>query len=115
MIMWQGYCPVHEQMTAGEVRALATVITSTSGMLRYPATSEAAIFVVATETGLLHRLRGIYPEREFVPAARGAICPNMKRTTLETAIEALDEGVNEIVVPPWIAKRALAAVERMMG
>jgi quinolinate synthase len=137
MIMWPGYCPVHEDMTAAEVRAaldahpgaelmahpecarevrdLATVITSTSGMLRYPATSAARVFVVATETGLLHRLRGMYPEREFVPAARGAVCPNMKRTTLDKAIETLDEGLNEIVVPPRIAARALAAVERMMG
>jgi len=137
MIMWDGYCPVHEEMTATEVRAaleanpgaelmahpecnrevrdLASVITSTSGMLRYPATSTARRFVVATETGLLHRLRALYPEREFVPAARGAVCPNMKRTTLDKAIAALDEGLNEIVVPPRIAERALAAVERMMG
>ncbi len=137
MIMWQGYCPVHEDMTADEVRAaldehpgaelmahpecarevrdLATVITSTSGMLRYPGTSAARAFVVATETGLLHRLRALYPDREFVPAARGAICPNMKRTTLDKAIETLDQGLNEIVVPPKVAAAALAAVERMMG
>jgi quinolinate synthase len=136
IIMWNGYCPVHEDMTAAEVsaalaahpgaelmahpecnrevRALATVITSTSGMLRHPAASAARSFVVATETGLLHRLRSLYPDREFVPAARGAVCPNMKLTTLDKAIEALDEGLNEIVVPPRIAERALAAVERMM-
>jgi quinolinate synthase len=136
MIMWDGYCPVHEEMTAAEVtaalaahpgaelmahpecnrevRALATVITSTSGMLRHPASSAARSFIVATETGLLHRLRSLYPDREFVPAARGAVCPNMKLTTLDKAIEALDEGLNEIVVPPRIAERALAAVERMM-
>ena len=136
MIMWNGYCPVHEDMTAAEVsaalaahpgaelmahpecnrevRALATVTTSTSGMLRHPASSAARSFIVATETGLLHRLRSLYPDREFVPAARGAVCPNMKLTTLDKAIEALDEGLNEIVVPPRIAERALAAVERMM-
>ena len=136
MIMWNGYCPVHEEMTAAEVsaalaahpgaelmahpecnrevRALATVITSTSGMLRHPASSAARSFIVATETGLLHRLRSLYPDREFVPAAHGAVCPNMKLTTLDKAIEALDEGLNEIVVPPRIAERALAAVERMM-
>jgi len=136
IIMWNGYCPVHEDMTAAEVsaalaahpgaelmahpecnrevRALATVITSTSGMLRHPAASAARSFIVATETGLLHRLRSLYPDREFVPAARGAVCPNMKLTTLDKAIEALDEGLNEIVVPPRIAERALAAVERMM-
>ncbi len=136
MIMWNGYCPVHDDMSAAEVRAaleahpgaelmahpecgrevrdLATVITSTSGMLRYPATSAARVFVVATETGLLHRLYKLYPDREFVPAARGAICPNMKRTTLDKAIQALQEAFNEIVVPPRIAERALAAVERMV-
>ena len=59
-------------------------------MLRYPATSTAGSFIVATETGLLHRLRSLYPDREFVPAARGAVCPNMKLTTLDKAIEALD-------------------------
>ena len=137
MIMWDGYCPVHEDMDADEVRAaltahpgaelmahpecnrkvrdLAAVITSTSGMLRHPANSPSQSFVVATETGLLHRLRALYPDREFVPAARGAVCPNMKLTTLDKAIQALDEGLNEIVVPPRVAERALAAVERMMG
>ena len=137
MIMWDGWCPVHEEMTATEVRAaleanpgaelmahpecnrevraLASVITSTSGMLRYPAGSAARTFVVATETGLLHRLRALYPDRAFAPAARAAVCPNMKRTTLDKAIAALDEGLNEIVVPPRIAERALAAVQRMMG
>jgi len=136
MIMWPGFCPVHEEMTADEVRAvmeshpdavlmahpecnrevreLAEVITSTSGMLRYPATSDARAFVVATETGLLHRLHALYPGRDFYPAARGAVCPNMKRTTLEKAIEALDEDLNEIVVPPTIAERALASVQRMV-
>jgi len=136
MIMWPGYCPVHEEMTADEVRAvmdahpdavlmahpecnrevraLAEVITSTSGMLRYPATSDARAFVVATETGLLHRLHTLYPDRDFYPAARGAVCPNMKRTTLEKAIEALDEGLNEITLPPKIAERALASVQRMV-
>jgi len=136
MIMWPGYCPVHEEMKADEVRAvidahpgavlmahpeckrevraLAEVITSTSGMLRYPATSDAHAFVVATETGLLHRLHSLYPDRAFYPAARGAVCPNMKRTTLDKAIEALDEGLNEITLPPRIAERALASVQRMV-
>jgi quinolinate synthase len=136
MIMWPGYCPVHDDMTADEVRAvmaahpgallmahpecnrevraLATVVTSTSGMLRYPATSDATAFVIATETGLLHRLHKLYPEREFFPASRGAVCPNMKLTTLDKAIQALDEGLNEVVVPPRVAQRALAAVERMV-
>ncbi|HMK91993.1 MAG TPA: quinolinate synthase NadA, partial [Thermoleophilia bacterium] len=68
----------------------------------------------ATETGLLHRLHTLYPDRDFYPAARGAVCPNMKRTTLEKAIEALDEGLNEITLPPKIAERALASVQRMV-
>jgi quinolinate synthase len=136
IILWNGWCPVHHDMTAEEIRAvraehpgavvmahpecrrevleLADAVRSTSGMLRYPETSDAHTFIVATETGLLHRLRQLYPDREFVPATRKAVCPNMKLTTLDKAIVALEEGENEILVPPKIRERALAAVERMV-
>jgi quinolinate synthase len=136
IILWNGWCPAHHDMTADEIRAvraehpdavvmahpecrrevleLADAVLSTSGMLRYPAGSDARTFIVATETGLLHRLRRLHPDREFVPATRKAVCPNMKLTTLDKAIAALEEGENEIVVPAKIRERALAAVERMV-
>jgi quinolinate synthase len=94
---------------------LADVVTSTSGMLRFPAGDDAREYIVATETGLLHRLHQDYPDRRFVAATLNAVCPNMKLTTLEKAIEALDEGLNEIVVPPRISERAARAVARMVA
>jgi quinolinate synthase len=98
---------------------MADVVTSTSGMLRYPETSQATIFVVATETGMLYRLNELYPDRRFVAAARTAVCPNMKFTTLEKCVATLDEEwddaqAHEVTVPEQIRAAALRAVERMI-
>jgi quinolinate synthase len=137
MIIWDGHCHVHNDIRPDDIVAareqhpdavvmahpecprdvleLADVVVSTSGMLRRPETDPAASFVVATELGLVDRLKMLYPERTFVAASRRAYCPNMKLNTLEKAITALDGGDNEITVPPAIRERALRAVERMVG
>ncbi len=139
MILWDGYCHVHDVITPEDILArrgehprakvlahpecrpavsdLADVVTSTSGMLRYPGDDpdDAPAYIVATETGLLHRLEQLYPNKRFVAATLNAVCPNMKLTTLDKAIEALDEGLNEITVPPKIRERAARAVARMMA
>jgi quinolinate synthase len=142
MILWPGYCHVHDEFSAKaiaevigehpgavlmahpecrrEVLEMADVVTSTSGMLRYPAQSEATTFVVATETGLIYRLNNLYPERTFVAASRRAVCPNMKLTTLEKCIATLgdewdDVLDHEVTVPPQVREAALRAVERMIA
>ena len=141
MILWQGWCHVHDDFRAEEIAEIrsanpgsvlmahpesrrevldmADVVTSTSGMLRYPETSDARTFVVATETGLLHKLGKLYPGRQFIPASSRAICPNMKRITLEKAVATLsdewDELEHEVVVPEPIRIKALQAVERMLA
>jgi quinolinate synthase len=89
-------------------------------MLRYPETSDAKTFVVATETGLLYRLGLLYPDRKFIPASAHAVCPNMKRTTLEKCIATLGEEWDdvldhEVVVPEPVRVKALQAVERMLA
>ena len=111
MILWQGWCHVHDDFRAAEIEQIrvanpgsvlmahpecrrevldiADVVTSTSGMLRYPAGSDATTFIVATETGLLYRLGVLYPDRRFIPASSRAVCPNMKLTTLEKCIATL--------------------------
>jgi quinolinate synthase len=103
-----------------EVLDIADVVTSTSGMLRYPGTSDAKTFVVATETGLLYKLGQLYPDRTFIPASVQAVCPNMKRTTLEKCIATLgdewdDVLDHEVVVPEPVRVKALQAVERMLA
>jgi quinolinate synthase len=136
MILWDGFCPVHADIKAADIEArkaeypeakvmahpecpravvdLADVVTSTSGMLRYPAGDVTPVYIVATETGLLHRLNQMYPDRRFVAASLRSVCPNMKLTTLDSAITALAEGLNEITVPPQIRERAAQAVARMI-
>jgi quinolinate synthase len=141
LILWPGHCHVHDVMRAADIEAaraahpeaavlahpecrrevleLADLVTSTSGMLREPATNPARTFVVATETGLLYRLGQLYPDRLFVPASRKAVCPNMKMTTLERCVATLGEEFgdvqqHEVRVPPAIREKALRAVERMI-
>ena len=96
-----------------EVLDLADAVLSTSGMLRWPGEDRADTYIVVTETGLLHRLRGLYPKVTFVPV-RSAYCPNMKLTTLDKAIAALRDGLNEVTVAPAIRERALRSVTRML-
>jgi quinolinate synthase len=135
MILWQGWCHVHDNLSADEVGTLrqrypaarvmahpecrpevldlADAVLSTSGMLRWPGEDGADTYIVVTETGLLHRLRGLYPKVTFVPV-RSAYCPNMKLTTLDKAIAALRDGLNEVTVAPAIRERALRSVTRML-
>ena len=75
-----------------------------------PEADDARTYIVATEVGLLTGLRKRYPDRTFVAASDYAVCPNMKLTTLESAIVALREVSGEVVVAPEIGEKALRAV-----
>lgn len=89
-------------------------ILSTEGMVRYARQSPAREFVVATETGILHRLRKLNPEKSFYPVSEHAVCKFMKLITLEKVLRSLREDVFEIDVPPAIAERARLAIQRMI-
>jgi quinolinate synthase len=90
-------------------------ILSTEGMIRFAAQSPAEKFVVATEVGILHRLRGSLPDRQFEPLSEEAVCAFMKLITLEKVRDSLRDMVYPITVAPDIAERARAAVERMVA
>jgi len=96
-----------------EMRAVADFIGSTSKMCRYAKESSAKEFVVGTEEGILHRLRKENPDKKFYLAYEGAICPNMKLTTLDRVYTSLKEEKYVVSVPPEVAKKARAALERM--
>ncbi len=142
MILWQGWCHVHDDFRAAEIAQIraadpggvlmahpecrrevldiADVVTSTSGMLRYPAGSVATTFIVATETGLLYRLGVLYPDKKFIPASSRAVCPNMKLTTLEKCVATLSDEWDdvldhEVTVGEHIRVKALLAVEGMIA
>ena len=121
---WQASDPEAEFMVHPECgcasQAMAfgndnTKILSTEGMIRFAKESPKQRFVVATEVGILHRLRNEAPEKTFRPASEGAVCAYMKMITLEKLRDSLREMRYQVTVPPDIAARAREAVERMVA
>jgi quinolinate synthase len=90
-------------------------ILSTEGMVTYAQKSTAETFLIATETGILHRLELKAPGKRFVPVNREAVCQYMKLTTLEKLRDSLRLGQFEIDVPADIAAKARRALERMIA
>ena len=136
MILFNGYCPTHakilpEHVLAAKkahpralvlahpectpgVLALADKVASTEGMAMFARGSAAKEFIVATELGMLHRLKKENPSKSFFPASDIAVCPNMKLATIEKVLWSLEEDKVEIKVPPEIAGKAKLAIDRMI-
>lgn len=137
--LWPGYCGVHTSISTERVLQLkkehpraeflihpecgcstsqmmrADQMLSTEGMMRRPAVSPAGEFIVATETGILHRMRKRYPDKTFLPVMEEAVCGYMKRITLEKVLWSLEELKYEVKVPPETAVRARQAIDRMLA
>lgn len=90
-------------------------ILSTEGMLRHVQRSKSSNFVVATETGILYRMRKQSPQKKFVPASEKAECQYMKMITLEKVLDSLLYDRTLVTVPSEIAGRARLAIERMLS
>ena len=103
---------VHPECSS-EMRKVAGFVGSTSKMCRYARESNAKTIIVGTEEGLLHRLCKENPEKRFIMAYEGAVCPNMKLTTLDRLYTALKEEKHVIEVPDPVAGKARTALERM--
>ncbi|MEM1951073.1 MAG: quinolinate synthase NadA [Candidatus Nitrosocaldus sp.] len=88
---------------------------STEGMMRYARQSNAKRFIVATEVGILHRMKKENPEKEFIPISSDAVCKYMKMITLEKVYRSLRDMVYEVKVPEATAKKARIAIERMLA
>ncbi len=99
----------------GDVAAGRTRIVSTEQMMRRAQTSDARRFVVATETGVLHRLRRENPSKEFVAVSDDAECRYMKLITLDKVRDSLRDLVHRVTVAEPIAARARLAIERMLA
>jgi quinolinate synthase len=135
-IYWKGYCPIHAGILpediAGKralypnaevlvhpectpaVTGLADRVLSTEGMIRYAGEAKTRAFIVGTEIGILHRLKKENPEKSFYPASERAVCPNMKLTTLEKVLWALEEMQYEVTVPADIITRAKESLRIML-
>jgi quinolinate synthase len=104
-----------EAVSAGDVDPEGVQILSTEGMINRPRISDAEEFIVATEVGILHRLRRENPKKRFFPANDLAVCAFMKVTTLPKVLNSIERLEHHITVDPETAARARRAIERMIA
>src|SRR5712691_5760271 len=97
---------VIEAMSAGDIDPDGVQILSTEGMIKRPAHSNADEFIVATEVGILHRLRRENPSKRFFAANERASCAYMKVTTLPKVLRSLLRMEHRITVPEEVANLA---------
>ena len=136
MIIWDGYCPTHSRIRDIDIlrekaehpdavvmahpecplniRELADALLSTGQMCTFAKESDAAEFIVATEMGLLYRLRNENPDKKFYAVSERAVCPNMKKIDLEKILWALEDMQHRVVVPEEIANKARRSIEAML-
>jgi quinolinate synthase len=137
MVLWPGYCPTHAFITEDDVKkareahpgaivmahpectepvkAVSDKLLSTGQMLKFAKQSDAKSFIIATETGIIHSLKKENPDKEFYPVTTRALCPNMKRITLDKVLWSLEDMHYKITVPADIAARAKNALEKMVA
>jgi quinolinate synthase len=139
MHLWVGDCPVHAKLRperlaaarlehpgapviahpecgcASEVLPQVDRVLSTDGMVRFAEETRAPEVLVATEVGILHRMRRLNPGTTFTPLDAGAICPYMKEIDLTDVRDSLAQLRVRIEVPAPIAARARGVLERMVA
>lgn len=133
---YTGFCPTHVQIRPNDVTearakypealvlahpechqsvvALADYVGSTTGIMKFAAQSDKKQFIIATEKGVVDRLKKDYPEKEFILIKDSVICPNMKWHTLTDIYNALDKEEHEITVDKEIVSKALKCIDRML-
>ncbi len=107
--------PYLYDIAAGSYNGRQVQILSTEGMMNHVNKSSANQFVVATETGILYRMRKQNPEKTFVPASEKAECQYMKMITLQKVYDSLVEDKYQVTVPKETADKARLAIERMLA
>ena len=136
IIPWKGFCPTHDRFTKDELIAvrqkypeacvivhpecrpeiidMADKVLSTGQMVKNINTIPHKQVIVGTEEGMLHKLKKIAPEKEFILASKGFICPNMKKITLEKILIALTEEQPIVAVKEDTRIKAFSALQKML-
>ncbi|MEK7849853.1 MAG: quinolinate synthase NadA [Candidatus Omnitrophota bacterium] len=136
LISWEGYCPTHvkilpediikqvrqhpgaEVMVHPECRPevieVADEVLSTGRMCAHVKKSPHKEFIIGTEVGIIYRLQKDNPGKKFYPATELAVCPNMKRTTLEKVLWSLEELKTEVRVSDEVRRKARRAIDKMV-
>ncbi len=136
MILWEGCCPVHDELSGEEVReqmrlypgakvvvhpecppdviGLADAVRSTAGILNYVKTNSEKEFIIGTEEGFIYTLQKNYPDKVFHLARQQFRCEDMKLTTLEKLAASVDRLQYQIEVSEDIRQKAYLTLERML-
>ncbi len=145
MLLWEGACIVHDEFKANALAALkqqypdaailvhpespeavvnmADAVGSTSQLLKASQTLPNQQFIVATDNGILYKMRLASPHKTFIEAPTGgqgatckscAHCPWMAMNSLKNLAESLEQGSNEVLVPEDIRQKALIPLQRMV-
>lgn len=141
MLLWDGACHVHEQFSLDKlielkkqypkaktlahpeckkhITQLADVVGSTQALLNYATNSQDDIFIVATESGILHEMKKQNPNKTFIPLPtddnnKCNECNYMRMNTLEKLYNCLLNETNEIIVDENISKKAIKSINRML-
>lgn len=136
MVLYSGFCPTHHKILPEHIEAmrkkypgaevlvhpecrpetvaLADKALSTSGMVQYVKTSPAAEFIIGTEAGMVYPLRKQNPGKKSHPACEAAVCPNMKKNSLDKVMRCLEEMKPVVKVEEAVRAKALRALDRML-
>jgi quinolinate synthase len=107
--------PMMHDVASGRYKNHQVQILSTEGMMNHVSKSDSQQFVVATETGILYRMRQQNPEKTFIPASENAECEYMKMITLDKVYRSLYDEKYEVKVSKKTADKARLAIERMLS
>ena len=135
-ILHSGYCPVHVSIRKEDVKRqkrlhpkarvlahpeclpevidLADKVLSTEGMCRYAKETKSQEMIIATEIGILHRLRKENPKKKFYPASKTAVCPFMKVIRLKDVLDSLKYERYPVEVPLSVRLGAYRAIQEML-
>ena len=136
IITYPGFCPTHLQIRPADIEQarkdhpgalvlahpechmsvtdIADYVGSTTGIMKYAKESDNKLFIIATEQGVVDRLKRDYPDKEFYPVRNNIVCPNMKMTSLEDVLYVLENEANEIIVNEDIAQKAVKCIDAML-
>lgn len=141
MSLWKGCCHVHDKFTAEMILKKAEeypdaeilihpesncstderilnhpqcYFYSTSGMLRHVKESACNQFFIATEPGVIYRMKQDTPNKEFIPLDANNVCEHMKRITLLNLFETLLHFKNAVEVKKDVAEKAVSSVHKML-
>lgn len=103
------YHSIKDEKSTNDIKFL-----STGGMRKFAEESDKDEFIIATETGMLHRLRKDNPTKTFYPASENAVCEYMKMITIDKVLRSLEEEIYEVKVPEAIAHKAKLSIDRML-